>query len=82
MATIRTAVDSHANDADHITPPRPAATGTARTSMARLRAGLGVAALAGVIAAGGVATSLGSPINAAASPNDTTCCGISLSRMA
>lgn len=49
---------------------------TTRPSRSRMRTALSVAALAGVIAAsGGATTGLGHAFNAFANPNDTTCCG-------
>lgn len=51
--------------------------GSARPGLSRARTGLAVAALAGIITVtGGVTVGLGSPINAVANPNDTTCCAI------
>jgi len=66
-----------ATNADHATAPGKA---PARPATTRLRAGLGIAALVGVIATSGVTASLGSSINTVASPSDTTCC--TLSRLA
>jgi hypothetical protein len=72
---------AHASNADRTAPqapatPRPetARPGTARPGTARLRAGLGIAALIGAIATSGVTVNLGTSINAAATPSDTTCC--------
>lgn len=67
----------HVNGAQPIA--RPAA--TSRQGVTRLRAGLGIAALVGVITASGATTGLGHAINAIG-PNDTTCCAVTQSRMA
>lgn len=54
-----------------------------RPGLSRTRAGLSVAALAGVIvASGGATTGLGHAFNALANPNDTTCCTTSISSSA
>jgi hypothetical protein len=53
-----------------------------RSGRSRVRTGLSVAALAGVIVASGGATGLGHAFNAFANPNDTTCCGGSSSASA
>jgi hypothetical protein len=63
-------------DTDNAEQTSCAAPVTTRPRGSRVRTGLGVAALAGVIAvSGGATTSLGSSFNAFANPNDTTCCG-------
>lgn len=59
----------------------PSTAATSRPGITRLRAGLGIAALVGVIAASGATTGLGHSINAIG-PNDTTCCAVTQSHMA
>jgi hypothetical protein len=70
---------THATQTDTNDAPKTSST-TIRPGLSRVRTGLSVAALAGVIVAtGGATTGLGHSINALANPNDTTCCGASTS---
>lgn len=79
----RTTANSCISRTDYVNTPQPTVrpAATSRQGVTRLRAGLGIAALVGVITASGASTGLGHAINAIG-PNDTTCCAVTQSRMA